>query len=213
MFENKNTFSDETIKSYNIIIVCCDKMTYKVAHNLHGKIPMHSTADIVSVVWQKQDYEANQSHLTSRNKLIFLGKDFAEEYVTSPDEKGCFNEFGVHIKKDANHLVIYTEKTDEESIHSIMEKMYAGKEEKEKINILNTVLATAGIAFAGGLVGVGIFGLYKWIVKTTKRNRIKTSWQYSYALSILEDKFLDDYVKGSKKTNVENEVKDDEAEL
>lgn len=183
-----NSHQDQSIKENidpkQLIIIYSDKVEKRFANILSEKISKNSKK-LRAVIWSRKQYEDNLPRLSSINKKLAIGIELRNDFASDPNLADVYSEDGVHIRIDGNSCLIYQDNITWDK-WKLIQKEYKKAGKKELVTDISTL---AGSAFFGP---IPLFGAS--IIKFVKLNKFVTISQYSIALDVMENTFLESFL-------------------
>jgi hypothetical protein len=166
----------------DVIIVADSKIEMEVGQtlkNLISKLGEYSAA-----LWETKHFKDNEPQISSRQKIIFIGiNDFSSRSLSSVEWKyeklnmryGWIGSVAILQVMDQN-----LSKNELEVFKNMCSEQKAEIEKIAKSKVAGNVAVAAGLALAGGLIGLGIFAVFKLITNSIKSKNELLKKEYIY---------------------------------
>lgn len=187
MFGQERKRNEGNVSDYQLIIIGSNKDSIKIGTGLHEAIAKcYKEEKIVSVVWDEKHFNDNRPKITSKNKLVAIGQNLGEKLVLNPFIKDAYNDYGVHIRINGCHCVVYVESIPDDKCKELEKILKTESGEFSKTSMIPVVASYVGVAFLGGTIGVILFSIYRYF----KKEKAKTLIQYWYAIDVFQKFYL-----------------------
>ena len=136
-------------------IVVYEKSTKAIAKSLHNQAVGQQ---IKSTTWGKKEYLDQESRLTNYNHMVFLSESLVKENLANPKLEAKEIIPGVLYKHEGNSIGLY--------LDSKADFVETAKKVGESLK--EDWLYEVGALIAGGLIGVGVFSIFRFFSKKKK---------------------------------------------
>ena len=196
MFTNKNSLSEEKIKSLQFIVVY-DKISKPAAMSLYNKV----NKKYKSIAWSEKEYKANEVKCTNHNKRLFLVDSIIDENLQDPTIvpktilEGAILKTqgpmaGIKIENEGKLAILPEKKWDDYFENKIQNKL---KEIGKEITKEHLIIASLHYVLSCTLASP-LYALYLFIHKLSKQKKAKLRYYFVAVNIIIKEGMLEAFM-------------------